>query len=89
MPRKVWDEITYPFLNFDGLGMGEKFHPILYNGCDYISILGLQLFHVSKRGPKRRIILSSLHSQYHGCCCPGDARSQGISNHNIYYVESD
>ena len=24
-----------------------------------------------------------LHSQYHGCWCPGDARSQGISNHEI------
>ena len=26
-------------------------------------------------------------SQYHGCWCPGDARSQGINNHDIYYVE--
>ena len=24
-----------------------------------------------------------LHSQYHGCWWPGDARSQGISNHDI------
>ena len=28
-----------------------------------------------------------LHSQYHGCWCPGDARSQCISNHDIDYVE--
>ena len=29
------------------------------------------------------------YRQYHGCRCPGDARGQGISNHDIYYVESD
>ena len=29
------------------------------------------------------------HSQYHGCWCPDDARSQAISNHAIYYVEPD
>ena len=23
--------------------------------------------------------------EYHGCWCPGDARSQGISNHDIYH----
>ena len=46
----MWDEITYPFLNFNGLGMDKQFHPILYNGCDYISMLGLKLNHVSKRG---------------------------------------
>ena len=28
-----------------------------------------------------------LQRQYHGCWCPGDARSQGISNHDIYHVE--
>ena len=27
------------------------------------------------------------HSQYHRCWCPGDARSQGISNHDIYFFE--
>ena len=26
-----------------------------------------------------------LYSQHHGCWCPGDKRSQGISNHDIYY----
>ena len=30
-----------------------------------------------------------LHSQYHGCWCPGDARSQGISNHDIYNGKLD
>ena len=27
--------------------------------------------------------LPILHSQYHGCWYPGDARSQGISSHDI------
>ena len=30
-----------------------------------------------------------LHSQYHCCWWPGDARSHSISNHDIYYVEPD
>ena len=35
MPKIVWNEITYPFL---------------YNGCNYLSMLGLKFIHVSKRG---------------------------------------
>ena len=35
---RMWDEITYPFPNFIGV-------------CDYLSILGLKLNHVSKSGP--------------------------------------
>ena len=31
--------------------------------------------------------LPSLNSQYHGCSWPGDARSQGINNHDIDQVE--
>ena len=38
MPCNVWDGITYPFINF--------------NGCNYVSMLGLKLIHVSKRGYK-------------------------------------
>ena len=38
VPRKVWDAITYPFLNFNG-----AFHPTLDNGCNYLSMLGLKL----------------------------------------------
>ena len=25
--------------------------------------------------------------QYHGFWCPGDARNQAITNHDIYYIE--
>ena len=36
MPSKVWDEITYPFPNFnsatiDILGMDKQFHPTHYD----------------------------------------------------------
>ena len=68
----MWDEITYPFLNFNGcgaditwqpkhkcwcqwpllltwfnfnLGMDKLFHPTLYNGCNYLSMLGLVTSH--------------------------------------------
>ena len=37
-PSKVWNEITYPFLNQ------------FYNGCYYLSMLGLKLIYVNKRG---------------------------------------
>ena len=55
MPSKAWDEITYPFLNFNGCTVEvqewiSNFIPH-YNGCDYLSMLGLKLNHVSKRGP--------------------------------------
>ena len=36
--------------------MDKKFHPTLYNGCNFLSMPGLKLTHVSKRGP-----LSQLH----------------------------
>ena len=51
---KLWDEITYPLLNFNGtsLGMNKWFHPTFYWACDYLSMLGLKLNHISKRGPK-------------------------------------
>ena len=54
MPCKMWDEITYPFPNFNhwSLGMDKYFHPTFYNGCDNFSMLGLKLIHVSKRGHK-------------------------------------
>ena len=56
MPSKVWDEITYPFPNIKGcnhwsLGMDKLFHRTIYNGCIFLSMLGLKLTHVSERGP--------------------------------------
>ena len=52
----MWDEITYPFLNFNGatvevLGMTKQFYPTLFWPCNYLSMWGLKLIHVSERGP--------------------------------------
>ena len=51
-----WNYLSIPKLNFNGcnrwsLGMDKCFHPTVYNGCDYLSMLGLKLNHVSKRAP--------------------------------------
>ena len=35
------------------LGMDKLFHLTLYNGCNYLSMLGLKLNHTSKMGPWR------------------------------------
>ena len=42
MPSKV--------LRHWSLGMDKGFHPTLYDGCNYLSMLGLNLIHVSKWG---------------------------------------
>ena len=48
----MWDEIIYPFPNFDGasLVIDMWFHPTRCNGRNYLSMLGLKLIHVSKKG---------------------------------------
>ena len=33
------------------LGMDKQFHPIIYWAFDYLSMLGLEFTHVSKKGP--------------------------------------
>ena len=40
------------------LGMDKQFHPTFYNGCNYLSMLGLKLNHVSKRGPRPQCLKS-------------------------------
>ena len=54
MPNKVWDEFAYPFPNFKGCTMAKWFHLPQYNGCKYLSILGLKLIRVSKKAPRSR-----------------------------------
>ena len=54
-PSKVWDEIHYPFPNFNGRTV-EVWEWIMnfiahFNGCYYISIPRLKLIHVIKRVP--------------------------------------
>ena len=52
---KEWDEITYPFLNFNGATVEVKEwkrNCIAYftGACDNLVMLGLKIIHVSKRG---------------------------------------
>ena len=56
MRIRVRGEITYPFPNFNGCTAEvwewiSKFHLILYNGCNYLSVMGFKLNHISKMGP--------------------------------------
>ena len=54
-PKKTWNEITYPFTNFNGCGVEVwewlSNYITLYNGCDYLSMMRLKLIYVSKMGP--------------------------------------
>ena len=52
MPSRVWDEITYPFqtLAVAPLGIDKQFHPTHYKVCTFLTMLGLKLTHVSKKG---------------------------------------
>ena len=50
-----WNYLSIPKLqrlHRWSLGMDKYFHPTLYNGCNYLSMLGLKLNHVSKWGSK-------------------------------------
>ena len=55
MPGKVWEENNLSILKLQrlhrwSLGMGKYFHPTHHNGCNYLSILGIKLNRVRKRG---------------------------------------
>ena len=50
-----WNNFSIPKLqrcNRWSLGMDTLFHPTLYDGCNYLSMLGLKLIYVSERGPR-------------------------------------
>ena len=54
MPRKVRNEIIYPFPNLHGkiVSFWEWIiSSICYDDCDYLSSLELKLIHFNKRGP--------------------------------------
>ena len=53
----MWDEITYPFLAFNGATVEVKewiSNSIIHftGACDYVSMLGLKLNHTGKSGPR-------------------------------------
>ena len=48
-----WNYLSIPKLqrlHRWSLGMDKQFHPMLYWACDYLSMLGFKLNHVSKKG---------------------------------------
>ena len=51
----MWDEIANPFPNFNGaaIEVWEWISNLIshYRTCDYLSMLGLMMIHVIKRGP--------------------------------------
>ena len=57
MPSTLWDQITYPFPNFNGCTVevwewtSHVDHLILYNECNYLSMLSSRLIRVSERVP--------------------------------------
>ena len=55
-----WNYSSIPklqWLHNWSFGMDKQFYPTYYNGCNYLSMLGLKLNHVSKRGPWSIILL--------------------------------
>ena len=50
--RAIFVVITAYKCNRWSLGMDQWFHPTLYWACNYLSMLGLKLIHVSKLGPR-------------------------------------
>ena len=73
-----------PSLTLYLLDFSEKTKTYIYILC-HSSLFTLHMQLKSFLKQDKNLII--LHSQYHGCWCPGNARSQGLSNHDIYYTE--
>ena len=64
--------------------MDTYFHPTPYNGCDYLSVLGLKLNHVSKRGPWYQ---PQWFENRHGALGNYEADSQCTTPYCAIYIE--
>ena len=53
----------------------------------FVSFLHIDTAQVVEILPQKNKNLPILRTQYHGCWCPGDVRSQGISSHDIDLVK--
>ena len=62
---KVWDELSYPFPNFDGATV--EIWDWINNFIPRYSILGSRLNHVNKRGPWCAYLLSGAEYIYTQC----------------------
>ena len=80
---RIWNCLSIPKLqrlHRWSLGTDNQFNPPLYNGRDYLSMLGLKLNHVSKRGPGRLRHISEA-IKYLRAYCLKQATEWYISNH--------
>ena len=62
-PKLQW--LCYPIPKLQlvccwSFGMAKYFHPTLYNGCNYSSMLGLKFIHVCNMSPRAVLALQSL-----------------------------
>ena len=86
MPRKVWNEVIFPTLKRFyryGLGIDKLFHSTHYNGCNYLSVLRLNLIHVSKGGYSKQLSVIGLilwKQCYTHCCSKVKVK---VTNYNI------
>ena len=81
MPGKVWDKITYPFLNFNGCTIEVKewisnFIPYIIMGVITYPCWELKLNHVSKRGHRCLNWVEQVH--HHRECDNCKDRTQTI-----------
>ena len=87
-----WNNLSIPKLqrcNRWSLGMHKWFPPTLYWVCDYLSMMGLKLIHVSKRGPRSqkwvcRAWISNCMLQY---SMQYHHMHYGSSNNNIRFLK--
>ena len=67
MPNTVRDEVNNSFTHFHHytieVWVWSNFIPPLYHGCDYLSMLGLIIIHVTKRGPRCAVFLRFLKTE--------------------------
>ena len=75
-----WNYLSIPKLqrlHRWSLGMDKQFHSTHYNGCNHLSMLGLKLIHVCKRGHWWSVSMSS--SSRGALHCPCDLRPRRLA----------
>ena len=79
-----WNYLSIPKLQRCSrwsLGMDKLFHPTLYWVCDYLSMLGLRLNHVSKSGLRS-------YCKWKGCICDRAAERR-FSKLTIHFSKTE
>ena len=74
--------------------MDNWFHTILYNGCDYLSMLGFKFSHVSERGHWEEIIHADIKQNRRIWWCQAGPRKcqHGFTIHSLsitWYTNTD